>query len=142
MTWEYLRTADDRDIHHLDGYEQRAVPEPGPRPKVGGTRPTAGLRIPAPLSVSEVVVRRARAGRTPDQVTAAPPDRGEPARRRPGVAPKPSATVWDTKAVLRRMGALAGERYRRDEQPTPDGITLARAALRAWPLGRRSRSTR
>jgi hypothetical protein len=41
--------------------------------------------------------------------------------------------AWDTKAVLRRLGALTGGSFRRDERPTPDGIAFARAALRAWP---------
>ncbi|MHA6618566.1 plasmid pRiA4b ORF-3 family protein [Pseudonocardia sp. DLS-67] len=40
--------------------------------------------------------------------------------------------AWDTRALLRRLGALAGEPYRRDERATPDGITFARAALRSW----------
>lgn len=39
--------------------------------------------------------------------------------------------AWDTRALLHRLGALAGESYRRDERPTPDGITFARAALRS-----------
>jgi hypothetical protein len=38
-----------------------------------------------------------------------------------------------TRAVLRRLNALTGDSFRRDERPTPDGITFARAALRTWP---------
>lgn len=41
---------------------------------------------------------------------------------------------WDTKTVLRRLGALADDgRLRPAAKPTPDGVTLARAALRSWP---------
>lgn len=41
---------------------------------------------------------------------------------------------WDTKTVLRRLGALADDwRSRRPTEPTPDGVTFARAALRTWP---------
>jgi hypothetical protein len=38
---------------------------------------------------------------------------------------------WDTKTVLRRLGALAGDW--RSEAPSPDGVTFARAALQSWP---------
>jgi hypothetical protein len=42
--------------------------------------------------------------------------------------------AWDTKAVLRRIGAIAAtpDIDRRDG-PTPDGITFVRAALTTWP---------
>jgi hypothetical protein len=44
--------------------------------------------------------------------------------------------AWDTRAVLRRLGAVRDEPgpYR-PEQPTPDGARFARAALRTWPRG-------
>jgi hypothetical protein len=38
---------------------------------------------------------------------------------------------WDTKAALRRLGALTGDW--RSEAPSADGITFARAALQNWP---------
>jgi hypothetical protein len=41
--------------------------------------------------------------------------------------------VRDTRALLRRLDALTGDTFRRDERPTPDGVTFARAALRGWP---------
>jgi hypothetical protein len=41
--------------------------------------------------------------------------------------------AWETRAMLRRMDALTGDSYRRDERPTPGGIAFARAALRARP---------
>jgi hypothetical protein len=41
--------------------------------------------------------------------------------------------AWDTRALLRRMDALTGDSYRRDERPTPGGIAFAGAALCAWP---------
>ena len=41
------------------------------------------------------------------------------------------AAAWDTKALLRRMGGLTGDSFRREERPTPEGITFARAALGA-----------
>ncbi len=41
--------------------------------------------------------------------------------------------AWDTRVALRRLDALTGEPYRRDERSTPGGVTFARAALRAWP---------
>jgi hypothetical protein len=41
--------------------------------------------------------------------------------------------VRDTRALLRRLDALTGDSFRRDERPTPDGVTFARAALRVWP---------
>jgi hypothetical protein len=40
--------------------------------------------------------------------------------------------AWDTGMVLHRLGALTGGRYRRDERPTPEGITFARAAVRTF----------
>jgi hypothetical protein len=41
--------------------------------------------------------------------------------------------VRDTRALLRRVEALTGDSFRRDERPTPDGVTFARAVLRTWP---------
>jgi hypothetical protein len=41
--------------------------------------------------------------------------------------------AWATRSMLRRLDALTGDSYRRDERPTPHGITFARAALRTWP---------
>ncbi|MFI6681750.1 plasmid pRiA4b ORF-3 family protein [Kribbella sp. NPDC050470] len=42
--------------------------------------------------------------------------------------------AWDTKAVLRRLGALVGDpSHRRSDIATPEGVTFARAALRTWP---------
>jgi Plasmid pRiA4b ORF-3-like protein len=38
---------------------------------------------------------------------------------------------WDTRTVLRRLGALTGDW--RSEAPTADGVTFARAALQSWP---------
>jgi hypothetical protein len=39
----------------------------------------------------------------------------------------------NTKAVLRRLGALGNERgSHRSASPTPQGVTFARAALRTW----------
>ena len=38
---------------------------------------------------------------------------------------------WDTRTVLRRLGALTGDW--RSEAPSADGITFARAALQNWP---------
>lgn len=41
---------------------------------------------------------------------------------------------WDTQKVLRRLGALAGDGLLRQRaEPTPGGVTFARAALRTWP---------
>ncbi len=41
---------------------------------------------------------------------------------------------WDTKTVLRRLGALTDDGHlRRAAKPTADGVTFARAALRSWP---------
>jgi hypothetical protein len=40
--------------------------------------------------------------------------------------------AWDTRMVLHRLGALTGDRYRRAEQPTPEGINFARAAVRTF----------
>lgn len=43
---------------------------------------------------------------------------------------------WDTKTVLRRLGALADDgRLGTAAKPTADGLTFARAALRSWPQG-------
>lgn len=46
----------------------------------------------------------------------------------PVSGPMASEAAWDTTATLRRMGALDG----RPEQPTPQGVTFARAALTTW----------
>ena len=44
------------------------------------------------------------------------------------------AAAWDTRTVLRRIGGFRSGRHRfGPETPTPDGITLAGAALRTWP---------
>ena len=40
---------------------------------------------------------------------------------------------WDTRTVLRRLGALAGDWQ--SEAPSAEGITFARAALQSWPSG-------
>jgi Plasmid pRiA4b ORF-3-like protein len=41
---------------------------------------------------------------------------------------------WDTKTVLRRLGGFSPDRFDLGpEQPTPEGVTFARAALRTWP---------
>jgi hypothetical protein len=46
--------------------------------------------------------------------------------------PIPSgAAAWDTKSLLRRLGGLTGDSFQREERPTPEGITFARAALGA-----------
>jgi hypothetical protein len=49
----------------------------------------------------------------------------------------------DTETVLRRIGAFAGDShsYYRSDEPTNDGVTFARAALRTWPGGSSSPST-
>jgi hypothetical protein len=41
------------------------------------------------------------------------------------------AATWNTKALLRRVGVLAGDSHRGKERATPEGITFARAALGA-----------
>lgn len=47
-----------------------------------------------------------------------------------------SHAAWNTIAVLRRVGAFTDERgLDRREQPTPDGVAFARAALTRWPAG-------
>ncbi len=54
---------------------------------------------------------------------------------RPLTADSVARAAWDTKAVLRRIGAFAegpDGSYGRDE-PTKDGVTFARAALQRWP---------
>jgi hypothetical protein len=54
-----------------------------------------------------------------------------------GTPPTPTAAVIaarDTCEVLRRVGAIAGDRYGpRPEPPTSEGVLFARAALRIWP---------
>jgi len=43
---------------------------------------------------------------------------------------------WDTRIVLRRLGALTDDgRSRPAAKPTAEGVTFARAALRTWPQG-------
>jgi hypothetical protein len=43
---------------------------------------------------------------------------------------------WDTRIVLRRLGALTDDgRLRPAAKPTAEGVTFARAALRTWPHG-------
>ena len=45
-----------------------------------------------------------------------------------------SHAAWDTKAVLRRLGALVRDpSHRWSDTVTPEGVTFARAALRTWP---------
>lgn len=54
------------------------------------------------------------------------------------ISPGAAATsAWDTKAVLRRIGAFEEDRrsYEHTDEPTKDGLTFARAALRTWPSG-------
>ena len=42
-------------------------------------------------------------------------------------------SVWDTRAVLRRLGAFAdADRLGRRAEPTQEGVTFARAALQTW----------
>ena len=42
--------------------------------------------------------------------------------------------AWDTTTVLRRLGGFSHDGHGRGPgQPTPEGITFARAALRTWP---------
>lgn len=54
---------------------------------------------------------------------------------RPITTSMANEAAWNTKSVLRRMGALVNERgaYARFDVPTPQGVTFARAALRTWP---------
>ena len=41
---------------------------------------------------------------------------------------------WNTKTVLRRLGALTNDAHPRPAaKPTADGVTFVRAALRSWP---------
>jgi len=43
---------------------------------------------------------------------------------------------WDTKTVLRRLGALTDDGHLRPAaKRTAEGVTFARAALRTWPQG-------
>src|SRR5215468_9512244 len=43
---------------------------------------------------------------------------------------------WDTRIVLRRLGALTDDGHLRPAaKPTAEGVTFARAALRTWPQG-------
>lgn len=57
---------------------------------------------------------------------------------RPLTARAASQAAWDTKAVLRRIGAFAVDRrgYDSSDEPTKDGVAFARAALRTWPARR------
>ena len=42
--------------------------------------------------------------------------------------------AWDTWTLLRRLGGYSHDRHGLGlGQPTPEGITFARAALRTWP---------
>jgi hypothetical protein len=44
-----------------------------------------------------------------------------------------SHAAWNTASVLRRLGAFStADGFDRREQPTPDGVTFARAALTKW----------
>jgi hypothetical protein len=56
--------------------------------------------------------------------------------RSDGVPPTPadaSGAAFETCEVLRRLGALTGERlFPRSETPTPEGVLFARAALQTW----------
>jgi hypothetical protein len=47
--------------------------------------------------------------------------------------------AWDTKTLLRRLGAFADWRAYGAERPTADGVVFARAALRTWPGSPRPR---
>jgi hypothetical protein len=48
--------------------------------------------------------------------------------------------AWDTKTLLRRLGAFADDgRAYGAERPTADGVVFARAALRTWPGSPRPR---
>lgn len=47
-----------------------------------------------------------------------------------------SVAAQETRAMLQRLGAVTGWRYREHERPTPDGVTLSRAALVRWPARR------
>lgn len=48
--------------------------------------------------------------------------------------PMAGRAAWDTKTVLRRLGGFSYDRHGLGPgQPTPEGITFARAALRTWP---------
>jgi Plasmid pRiA4b ORF-3-like protein len=48
--------------------------------------------------------------------------------------------VRDTWEVLRRIGAITGERFGpRSETPTPEGVLFTRASLRTWPKQPRSK---
>jgi len=52
------------------------------------------------------------------------------------LTPSMAATAaWHTASVLRRLGALAGDRFGGHERPTPDGVTFARAALKTFGDG-------
>lgn len=50
-----------------------------------------------------------------------------------------SRALWETRAVLRRVGGLTAERgTRARDRPTPQGVAFARVALRVCPdSGRR-----
>ena len=47
-----------------------------------------------------------------------------------------SVAARETRTMLQRLGAVTERRYREQERPTPEGVTLARAALVRWPAGR------
>jgi len=42
---------------------------------------------------------------------------------------------WDTRIVLRRLGAFTDGHLRPAATPSAEGVTFARAALRTWPQG-------
>jgi hypothetical protein len=44
-----------------------------------------------------------------------------------------SQATWDTRTVLRRIGALPDQHPGGTAGPTPEGVTFARAALVTWP---------
>jgi hypothetical protein len=48
--------------------------------------------------------------------------------------PAAGHAAWDTRTVLRRLGALSYDRRGLGPgEPTPEGVAFARAALRTWP---------
>jgi hypothetical protein len=57
---------------------------------------------------------------------------------RPLIDRAAAQAAWDTKAVLRRIGAFTEDRrgFHDSDEPTKAGVTFARAALRAWPASR------
>ncbi len=57
---------------------------------------------------------------------------------RPLIDRAAAQAAWDTKAVLRRIGAFTEDRrgFHDSDEPTKAGVTFARAALRTWPASR------